>query len=280
MAIDLITAYSPHVDEMFKQESKRSLLTNQDYTWMGAKTVRVYKISTATMNDYGRNADISTGSRYGKALDLNATTQVMTLQKDRSFTFIIDKLDKEETGSVALAGATALARQQREVIIPEVDKYVYEVMATGAGIKPTGVQLTEANIYDEITKGTEALDDAEVPDEGRVIVVTPEVYRLIKKNPDINLSDALGDELKKKGVVGSIDGMSVVKVPSARLLSHFGFMIAHPSATVSPVKLDEYKIHQDPPGISGELVEGRICYDAFVLDNKKKAIYYMENKTE
>lgn len=279
MAIDLITAYSPHVDEMFKQESKRSLLTNQDYTWMGANTVRVYKISTATMNDYGRNADIATGSRYGKALDLNATTQIMTLKKDRSFTFIIDKLDKEETGSVALAGATALARQQREVIIPEVDKYVYEVMATSAGVKPSAVQLTEANIYDEIIKGTEALDDAEVPDEGRVIVVTPEVYRLIKKNPDINLSDALGDELKLKGVVGSIDGMAVVKVPSVRLLSHFGFMIAHPSATVAPVKLDEYKIHQDPPGISGELVEGRICYDAFVLDNKKNGIYYMENKT-
>lgn len=280
MAIDLITAYSPHVDEMFKQESKRSLLTNQDYTWMGAKTVKAYKISTADMNDYGRNSEIANGSRYGRALDLDATTETMTLRKDRSFTFVIDKLDKEETGNVALAGASALARQQREVIIPEVDKYVYEQMATNAGTKAVSVKLTDANIYDEIIKGSETLDNAEVPDEGRVIVVTPEVYRLIKKNPDINLSDALGDELKKKGVVGSIDGMAVIKVPAVRLPNKFGFMIAHPSATVSPVKLDEYKIHQDPPGISGELVEGRICYDAFVLDNKKKAIYYMENKTE
>ena len=30
----------------------------------------------------------------------------------------------------------------------------------------------------------------------------------------------------------------------------------------------------NPPGISGALVEGRICYDAFVLDNKAKALYY------
>ena len=57
---------------------------------------------------------------------------------------------------------------------------------------------------------------------------------------------------------------------------NFGFVLAHPSATVAPVKLDEYKIHQDPPGISGSLVEGRICYDAFVLENKKKALYYQE----
>ena len=29
--------------------------------------------------------------------------------------------------------------------------------------------------------------------------------------------------------------------------------------------------YADPPGISGSLVEGRICYDAFILENKAKA---------
>lgn len=51
-------------------------------------------------------------------------------------------------------------------------------------------------------------------------------------------------------------------------------MIAHPCATVAPAKLEDYKIHEDPPGISGSLVEGRIVYDAFVLENKAKGIYY------
>ena len=37
---------------------------------------------------------------------------------------------------------------------------------------------------------------------------------------------------------------------------------------------EDYTIHENPPGISGSLVEGRICYGAFVLDNKVKAIYY------
>ena len=50
--------------------------------------------------------------------------------------------------------------------------------------------------------------------------------------------------------------------------------VEHDETTVAPVKLSEYKTHQDPPGISGSLVEGRIVYDAFVLDNKKMAIYY------
>ncbi|SCI20109.1 Uncharacterised protein [uncultured Clostridium sp.] len=80
--------------------------------------------------------------------------------------------------------------------------------------------------------------------------------------------------MRLKGVIGMLDGASVIKVPANRLPSAFGFMLAHPSATVAPTKLEDYKIHQDPPGISGDLVEGRIVYDAFVLDNKTKAIYY------
>ena len=61
--------------------------------------------------------------------------------------------------------------------------------------------------------------------------------------------------------------------PGRNSPGHF-HMIAHPVATVAPTKLEDYRIHQDPPGISGDLVEGRVCYDAFVLENKAKAIYY------
>lgn len=66
----------------------------------------------------------------------------------------------------------------------------------------------------------------------------------------------------------------MIKVPANRLPKDFGFLIAHPCATVAPTKLEDYKIHEDPPGISGSLVEGRIAYDAFVLENKVNAIYY------
>jgi hypothetical protein len=65
-----------------------------------------------------------------------------------------------------------------------------------------------------------------------------------------------------QGVIGILDGMNVQKIPANRLPKGFGFMIAHPCATVAPVKLEDYKIHENPPGISGSLVEGRIVYDA------------------
>lgn len=279
MAIELVTQYLPYVDELFSTESKKSLLTNEDLSWTGAHTVKVYKVTTANMNDYGRSGPgDGEWSRYGKVQGLDATTEELTLKKDRSFTFAIDKLDKDETGNT-LAAASALARQVREVVIPEVDTYVYGVMTEKAGYKPEAVVLSKTNIYEKIITANNELDNSEVPETGRVLVVTPDVYMLMKQCKDITMETDIGNDLRIKGVIANLDGLTVLKVPKNRLPAGFGFMIAHPVATVAPTKLEDYKTHQDPPGISGELVEGRICYDAFVLENKAKAIYFQAQPT-
>lgn len=280
MAINLVTKFQPYTDEQFSTESKKSLLTNNDLDWTGAHTIKVYKITTSGMNDYGRNGPTEGNwSRYGAVKDLDATTEEFTLKKDRSFTFAIDKLDTDETAA-QLAAAAALARQNREVVIPEVDAYVFSVMCENAGHKPADKALTAENIYTEILAASQALDDAEVPEAGRVLAVTPATYALMKKCKDITMETDIGNELRLKGVIGILDGMSVQKLPAARLPKGFGFMVAHPCATVAPVKLEDYTVHENPPGISGSLVEGRIVYDAFVLDNKVKAIYYQAVPTD
>ena len=274
MSITLVEKFAPYTDEIFTKESKKSLLTNNDFEWTGAHTVKVFKVTTSGMNDYGRNGPaVGNWSRYGAVGSLDATTEEMTLTKDRSFTFAIDKLDRDETLQ-QVAAVSALARQQRVVVVPEVDSYVYGVMCTKAGTKTEAVELTKDNIYTEVLKGSEALDNALVPDTGRVLVVTPAVYTLMKLAPDIIMDSDIGQDMRIKGVISMLDGLAVVRVPAARLPEKFGFMVAHPCATVAPTKLEDYNVHENPPGISGSLVEGRICYDAFVLDNKAKAIYY------
>lgn len=279
MSITLTQKFAPYTDEIFKEESKKFLLTNTDYDFTGAHSIRVYKISTAAMNDYARNVyDAASApiSRFGDLLDLNATTEELLLSKDRSFIFNIDLLDYEETAQ-QLAAGTALARQLREVVVPEVDTYTYNVMVTNAGTTANPIDISSASIhqilYDYVIAGSEVLDENEVPEDNRVLVVTPEVYRIIKKLTQFDNTD-VGAEMRQRGVVGMLDGMAVVKVPASRLPANFGFMIAHPCATVAPVKLDDYKIHAEQPLSSGAIVTGRICYDAFVLDNKAKAIYF------
>lgn len=273
--VNLVTTFLPLVDEKFTTESRKSLLTNNDFDWTGAHSIKVYKVSTSAMNDYDRpGANTATNwSRFGPVAGLDATTEEMTLKKDRSFTFAIDKLDTDETAG-QLQAAGALARQLREVVIPEVDTYTYGMMCAGAGTKPAAIALTAENICGEIFKANTALDNAEVPETGRIIVVTPDTYLLMKQSKDIFLETDVAENMRLRGVIAQLDGAQIIKVPANRLPSDFGFMIAHPVATVAPTKLEDYRVHQDPPGISGDLVEGRICYDAFVLDNKKAAIYY------
>ena len=275
MAIELATQYLPYVDELFSTESRKSLLTNDDFEWTGAHTIKVYDVGTSDMNDYLRNGPTPDGqwSRYGVIQELAASTQAMTLRKDRSFTFEIDRLDEDETKR-ALQASSALARQLRNVAIPEQDAWVYLQMCENAGHKPAGTGLTATNIYDKIVSANTELDNSEVPETGRVLLVTPDTYLLMKKSPDIIMETDVAQEMRLRGVVALLDGLTVVRVPATRLPAEFGFMIAHPVATVAPVKLEDYTIHENPPGISGSLVEGRINYDAFILENKSGAVLY------
>ena len=280
MSIELTTKYAPQTDELFKAESKISLLTNTDFDWTGAHAIKIYKLSTAPMNDYSRNRDSATVnedsaetlSRYGKLLDLSATTEELLLKHDRSFIFNIDRLDEDETQGQLEAG-TALARELREVVVPEVDANVYTVMTSSAGNTPSPAALTAKNIYPSVLAASQALDDAEVPETERVLVVTPATYALLKQAAEFDNTE-IGAEMRARGVVAMLDGAAVVKVPAVRLPEKFGFMLAHPSATVAPVKLEDFGIHNETPLSSGTIVTGRVCYDAFVLDNKKSGIYY------
>lgn len=280
MSIELARKFAPYTDDLFKAESKLSLLTNQDFDWSGAHTVLVWKVFTVGLNDYSRNRyggssdpdSAESISRYGQLVDLSAQTEEMLLTRDRSFIFNVDKLDTDETADQVEAGK-ALARELREVVVPEVDTYTYAKMVASAGIKATPAALTSENVYSSILEGGKEMDDAEVPDTGRVLVVTPAVYALLKQAKEFDATDP-GVDMRMKGVVGVLDGMNVVKVPAARLPEGFGFMIARPSATVAPVKLEDYGVHNDTVLSSGSIVTGRICYDAFVLDNKKNGIYY------
>ena len=269
MAINLVTKFSPLVDEKFTAESKTSLVTNKDYDFVGAHTIKIYSVGTATMNDYGRNT--AGTSRYGTVNDLSNTLQEVSMEKDRSFTFAIDKMDEDETLGALNAGI-ALARQLREVVFPEVDTYTYAKIAAGAG---TTVEetLTSTTTYDSIAKATETLDENMAPVEGRVAIMTPATYTLLKSDPKAVLETETGQDMRIRGVVSNMDGVMIQKVPSTFLPEDTNYILTHRIATTQAIKLAEYKINTDPQGISGTLVEGRIYYTAFVRTNKAKAIY-------
>ncbi|VTS32798.1 Carbohydrate-binding family V/XII [Streptococcus porcinus] len=269
MVVNYASKFDTKVDERFAKEALSTGIINQDFDFTGVDTVKVYSVPTSKMNDY----TASGVNRYGTAEELGNTVQTMILKKDRSFTFTIDKKSTQDTMGVMEAGK-ALARQLTEVIIPEIDTYRFATIVAGADESHVKTQeITKENAYESVLDAQVALTDAYIPVAGRQLHVSPAFYKLIKLDPAFVKNSDLGQEITIKGQVGMIDGMSVVLTPTSRLPLNVAFVVAHPIATTSPIKLEDYKIHDNPPGINGQLVEGRIRYDAFVLDNKKKAIF-------
>lgn len=222
------------------------------------------------MNDYTRSGN----ARYGSPDDLARNVQTLTITKDRSFTFIIDKGDKLQSEMVSDAGE-ALARQLREVVVPEFDRYVFATL--GAAATAHGAVSTTAidknNAYASFLAGMEYLGDHDVPDVGRVAFCSYHFANLMMQDPAFVKYSDKSQEMVIKGVMGEIDGCKVVKVASNRLPAGTAFIITHAEAGVGPKQLEDYRIHDDPPGISGWLVEGRTIYDCFVLNEKANAVY-------
>lgn len=271
MAINLATKYSNKVDERFVINSlTENIGLNTDYDWEGVKTISVYSIDNATMNNYTRTG----ANRYGTPTELSDTKQDYTLSKDRSFSTTIDKGNNTEQMMVKSAGKF-LSRQTNEVIIPEIDVYRLATWSAAAiaNSHTATTAVTASNAYLMFLNAQEALDEDKVPAVGRICYVTPKYYNFIKQDSTFIKACDMGQKMLTKGDVGEVDGVRFIKAPSSYFPANHAFILIHPKCSVSPKKLDEYKVHQDPPGISGHLIEGRQIYDCFVLEQKKNALY-------
>ena len=268
MAIEYASKYSQNVDERFTLGSLTGGIVNNEFDFIGVSTVKVYSIPTVGMNDYS----LTGTNRYGTPAELGNEAQELTMSKDRSFTFTIDRKSHDDTQMVMEAGR-ALRRQIDEVVIPEVDTYRIASIVAGA---PVGhvktLAITKANAYEEFLAVQEILDNDKAPQAGRICIASASYYKNIKLDDSFTKKGDMAMQIAINGVVGEIDGVPVIKVPGAYLPANVDFVITNAIVAPSPVKLTEYKIHDDAPGISGWLVEGRVRYDCFVLKQKKNAI--------
>ena len=271
MAINLAAKYSPVVDERFSLSSVTNIAFNSDYDWNGVDTVNVYSIDTAPMGNYTR-----TGlNRFGTPVELGDSVQTMQLTRDRAFSFTVDRGNNQEQMYVKAAGQ-ALGRQIAEVVVPEVDTYRISILSanTGASVQTTA---TATNAYKLFLDGQETLGNAKVPVAGRIAYVSYAYYNLLKLDQSFVRSGDVSQGMLVNGIMGMVDNVPIIPVPDTLLPGKLQFLLLHPIAGVAPITLSEFRIHENPPGVSGWLVEGRVIYDTFVLDSKRNAIYLSES---
>lgn len=269
---NLAAKYSKHVDERFKRESQATLVVNNDYDFVGVRTVNVYSIPVVPLVDFNREGQ---GNRYGIPQNLGRNVQTLSVSRDRGCTFNIDKGDHIQSQMVTEVGR-AVRRETDQMWVPEFDAYVFRklaVVATERGNYSTE-EITKENAYEMFLRAMEHMGNKNVPDKGRVALCSYAFANLLKQDPAFVKQGDKSQEMLSKGVIGEVDGCKIVRVPSSRLPAGCAFILTHKIAATAPKQLEELKIHEKPQGYSGWLVELRFIYDCFVLKEKADAIYY------
>ncbi len=269
MAINLATKNSDRIASYFTKSSFVKGKTSEEYDFTGSKTLKIYTPVTVPENDYVRSGM----NRYGEPTEMQDIVQELVMSQDKAFTLTIDKGNNRDQMNVKGA-AKMLKLQLNEQSIPAADRYAFSQFVCHAGtVKGLDKAPTKDTIIGLIADAVAELDNNLVDEEHRYIAVTGDVFKLIKLSPEFVGVETLGKKSIGKGIVGEVQGLKVVKVPNTYLPKDCYFLIWVPAAVMFPYKISDAKYHKDPPGLSGDLLEGRHYYDAFVLGAKSAGVY-------
>lgn len=245
---------------------KNRLESNNEF--VGAKTVRTHSINTVPLEDYKRSGT----SRYGEPTEVGDTVQEMTMSQDKSFSGVIDKGNSVDQ-SINKAGKF-LGVQMSEEVIPAYDKYCLAALARKAGmVVGAAAAPDKTNIIARLSAARKHLLDHRVPVKGRTWFVTTDVFNALVETDQFKNLDKLGTKAVTQGQVGELFGAPVVEVPADLMPVNVNFMLVHKRSATAPEKINDSKVHIDPPGISGNLCEGRFYYDLFVFGPKADGVY-------
>lgn len=277
MAINLAEKYSKKIVDKFYTDSVILGKTSTDYDWDGVKSIKVWTINTYDPVNYARPGQGTNAlspaslSRYGQTQEVEDTIQTMTLTQDKAVSLSVDKGNNTQQMLIKNAGVV-MARELRERFVPMFDKYVLAQANTNSGTQTTHASLTKSNIVEAIGDHVTALMNAETdPRDAYCFIGATNFGKLVLAPEFLNL-DKLGEKAVDKGVVGRVRGLAIVPIPDSYLPSGVNFITFKKQSVLAPTQIKDAKVHQDPPGLSGALLEIRWLYDAFVLTTKNKGV--------
>ena len=278
--INLAEKYSPKVVDRFYLDSVVLGKTSKEYDWDGVKSVKVWTINTYDPTDYNKpandNAISGQHKRYGDTYEVADTVQTMTLTQDKAVSLSVDKGNNTEQMLIKNSGKV-MALELREKFIPMFDKYCLSVWGNPANCGTVTEQSTisKSNIVDEISKHVTALRNHFTTVDDAYCFIGESEYAMLLMAPEfINYNNpAFATQHLEKGVMGKLRGLQIVPVPDSYFVdTNINFVTVKSSAVLAPTKIKDMKVHSDPVGISGALLEIRWLYDAFVLDTKKDGL--------
>jgi hypothetical protein len=275
--INLVTKFQPLLDEVYQAASLTTDLENSAVKFDGSKTVKVLKLTVPPLGTYTRNSGYTAG-------DVTADWEPFTLTQDRGTEFSVDAMDDEETLNMTFGGASS--EFIRRSVVPQVDAYRFAAMAKAEGIGSTAAALTTGDAaIKAINAGVTALDEAEVPAEGRILYITPTIKRLI-------------DDLESYKSKKCLEGFAkIITVPQSRFFSevtvddkgfkkaegavNLNFIIVDPKAAFAVAKHTKLRVFDPDTNQKSDdyLFQYRLYHDMFVYPQKAAGIYVHKSAT-
>ena len=287
-SIALAQKFQPILDEIYKASSLTARMDakTKPVNFAGANVVQVFKTDPIGLGKYDRVSGYPAGQVVG-------SWETLTLATERGRSFVIDRMDDEET--LGMAFGTLAGEFIRTKVAPELDAYRFSKYASTANINAATPGTLDANgIIAALDAAKLELDKDEVPSEGRLLYISDNCLNLLESK----VSRFLGNENAVDKRVTKYSGMEVIMVPQTRFYKgitlddgatvdaggysktastgkDINFMIIHPTAVLQVAKHDSLKVFtpEQNQTTDGWLMQYRLYHDAFVYANKLNGIY-------
>ena len=169
-------------------------------------TVHITSVADPTITPYTKDTDL------GSAQALTDSEQLLTIDQANSFNFQIDDIDKAQ---VRNNGALMSEATQRSAfgLRDAADVVIANRIAQSAGNTLGLIDgTTAANVYDElIVPAGVSLDEANVPEEMRWLVVSPSAYGKLQLDSRFIKANESGTNALHTGQVGTANGFVIYK---------------------------------------------------------------------
>lgn len=247
-------------------------LVNRDYEGdirNQGDTVKINQIADITVKDYKKGTDITID-------DVDGTPTTLTISQDKYFAFKVEDVDRAQANVNLVDGAMARASYAMRDV---VDQYIAGFY-TGAGVTD-GLGMDEAPLsitsatkaYESLVDLKGALDDANVPADGRFVVVPSQFYGfMLKDSRFVAAGTTKTDATLANGYIGTAAGFQIYQsnnVPNTKgaqykILAGTRAAISFAQQITSTEALRMEKAFSD-------MVRGQLVYGAAVVQPKALA---------
>ena len=235
-------------------------VVNRDYEGdirnMG-DTVRIRSISRPTIGTYTKNSTTISPET------LTDAQRALYIDQAKYFAFEVDDIDRAQSvGGEMEAALMEAAYGLRDV----ADQYIAALYTGAQSANQIGtVSVTTAALaYTQIRKLKVALDEANVPQEGRYVVVPPWYEGLLLEDDRFVRVDASGtSEGLRNGQIGRALGFNVLASNNAPLVTgdDYAVMAGHPSAISFAEQIASIETYRPESGFA-DAIKGLHVYGA------------------